>query len=230
MQILCFAFRYRTRSNMIMKRYETLNSIHPVRLSTFVTFWHSVWSNTSKNWKFRGPAKTSDFVKTHCKLLAIELLSDARLSCCTHVLYTTWNFLFGGYCQVDGILCLLPAELRRKWSETAVFQFWRKVDFWQNWCANIALFERFAFRYHHFNNMGHEANWIPKRLHMVRLSTFLLLSFDAGSRMSEIKKIVWSRQNVILLKTLCKLYANTLLCVSISDWFKYDYETIWNAE
>ena len=115
-------------------------------------------------------------------------------------------------------------------SKTAVFQFWQKVDFWQNWCANIALFKRFAFRYHHFNNMGHEANWITKRLHMVRLSTFLLLSFDAGSRMSEIKKIVWSRQNVILLKTLCKLWANALLCVSISDWFKYDYETEWNAE
>ena len=31
---------------------------------------------------------------------------------------------------------------------------------------------------------------VPKRLHMVRLSTFLLLSFDAGSRMSEIKNIV----------------------------------------
>ena len=41
-QMHCFAFRYRTGSNMIMKRYETLNSIHPVRLSTFVTFWHSV--------------------------------------------------------------------------------------------------------------------------------------------------------------------------------------------
>ena len=157
-QMHCFAFRYRTGSNMIMKRNETLNSIHPVRLSTFVTFCYSVWSNTSKYWRFRGPAKTSDFVKTHCKLLAIELLSDARLSCCTHVLYTTWNFLFGGYCQVDGILRLLSAELRRSWSKTAVFQFWRKVDFWQNWCANIALFEHLAFRYHHFNNMGHEAN------------------------------------------------------------------------
>ena len=78
--------------------------------------------------------------------------------------------------------------------------------------------------------MGHEANYIPKHLHMVRLSTFSLLSFDAGSKMSEIKKIVWSRQDVILLKTLYKLWANALLCVSISDWFKYDYETIWNAE
>ena len=201
----CFAFRYRTGSNMIMKRYETLNSIHPVRLSTFVTFWHSVWSNTSKKWRFRGPAKTSDLVKTHCKLLAIELLSDARLSCCTHVLYTTWNFLFGGYCQVDGILRLLSAELRRSWSKTAVFQFWQKVDFWQNWCANIAIFEHLAFRYHDFQSMGHEAKYIPKRLHMVRLSTFLLISFDAGSKMSEIWKIVWSRQNVILLKTLYKL-------------------------
>ena len=69
----CFAFRYRTGSNMIMKRYETLNSIHPVRLSTFVTFWHSVWSNTSKYWKFRGPAKrlisskrTANFWRLSC--------------------------------------------------------------------------------------------------------------------------------------------------------------------
>ena len=199
-------------------------------MNTFVTFWHSVWSNTSKNWKSRGPAKTSDLVKTHCKLLAIELFSDARLSCCTHVLYTTWNFPFGEYCQVDGISCLPPAELRRSWSKTAVFQFWQKVDFWQNWCANIAIFEHLAFRYHNFQSMGHEAKYIPKRMHMVRLSTFLLISFDAGSKMSEIWKIVWSRQNVILLTTLCKLWANALLCVSISDWFKYDYETIWNAE
>ena len=43
-------------------------------------------------------------------------------------------------------------------SKTAIIQFWRKVDFWQNWCANIALFARFAFRYHNFQNMGHEAN------------------------------------------------------------------------
>ena len=48
----------------------------------------------------------------HCKLLAIELLSDATLSYCTHVLYSALNFLFGGYCQVGGILRLLPANLQ----------------------------------------------------------------------------------------------------------------------
>ena len=48
------------------------------------------------------------------------------------------------------------------------------------------LLERIAFRCQDFENMGHEANEIPKRLHMVRLSTFLLLLFDAGSKMSEI--------------------------------------------
>ena len=144
--------------NSFKKTKPNKVKIHPSKMNTFVTFWHSVWSNTSKKWRFRGPAKTSDLVKTHCKLLAIELLSDARLSCCTHVLYTTWNFLFGEYCQVDAILRLLSPELRRSWSKTAVFQFWRKVDFWQNWCVNIALFGRFAFRYHHFKNMGHEAN------------------------------------------------------------------------
>ena len=144
--------------NSFKKKNQTKLKYTQIKLNNFVTFWYSVWSNTSKNWGFRGPAKTSDLVKTHCKLLAIELLSDARLSCCTHVLYTTWNFLFGEYCQVGGILRLLPAELRRSWSKTAVFQFWQKVDFWQNWCANISLFERFAFRYHHFKNMGHEAN------------------------------------------------------------------------
>ena len=41
----------------------------------------------------------------------------------------------------------------KTWSKTAVFQFWQKIDFWQNWCANIALFERFAFRYDDFENM-----------------------------------------------------------------------------
>ena len=75
-----------------------------------------------------GAVETSDLVKTHCKLSAIELLSDAMLSYCTHVFYTTGieNFLFGGYCQVDGVL-RLPAELRGTWSKTAIFQFGEKL-------------------------------------------------------------------------------------------------------
>ena len=67
------------------------------------------------------------------------------------------------------------------------FSFDKKLIFDKTaWCANIALFEHLAFRYHDFQSMGHEAKYIPKRLHMVRLSTFLLISFDAGSKMSEI--------------------------------------------
>ena len=91
-QMHCFAFRYRTGSKMIMKRYETLNSIHPVRLSTFVTFWHSVWSNTSKNWRFRGPAYTHTSWQFWRKLFFWECVMEnfeIRLSG-----ETSWKFFF----------------------------------------------------------------------------------------------------------------------------------------
>ena len=53
----CFAFRYRTGSNMIMKRNETLNSIHPVRLSTFVSFGTAFDQTRAKTGDFGGQQK-----------------------------------------------------------------------------------------------------------------------------------------------------------------------------
>ena len=38
------------------------------------------------------------------------------------------------------------------------FSFGEKLIFDKTGVQTLRLFERFAFRYHHFNNMGHEAN------------------------------------------------------------------------
>ena len=79
-QLHCNAFRCRANSNMKMKYNAMLNSTDTTRLSTLLMFLHSYRSNTIENWRFRGPIKTSDLVKTPRTLLALHNISFSCLN------------------------------------------------------------------------------------------------------------------------------------------------------